>query len=197
MMKCKNVACFCPRSAATVRGLLSCQPQLLQWGSQTALHAPLCHFECVSLSPSLRLPVSLPGFRHRGPRRWWVSQMELKCLVPQLSPMQIALSTESITANSQQSVLFDAFFLFFYHDVMICGPAASLVNVSDMSSHVSLLLFAAGLPTLLHGLLQYLQYSHTVRFSVLLSCCFEATCWVKNTCELHWFCETVQHRQYK
>ena len=91
-----------------------------------------------SLAPSL--PPSLPGFQHRGTRRWWVPQMELKCLVPQLSPMQIALSTDSISENSQQSVLFDAFFLLIScHDVIICGTAAaSLVNVSDSHLLISL-----------------------------------------------------------
>lgn len=92
MMECKNVACICARSAAAVRSLLSCHPQLLQWGLDAALHAPFCHFERVppSLAPSRRL-----SLRHRGSRRWWVSQIELKCLVPQLSSMQIASSTAS------------------------------------------------------------------------------------------------------
>lgn len=111
--------------------------------------------------------------------------MELKCLVPQLSPMQIALSTDSITENSQQAVLFDAFFLFiFCHDVIICGTAASLVNVSDSQLLISLpVCLASGLPPLLHGLLQYLQYPHTVSVFVLLSSCCEVTSVVKkNTC---------------
>lgn len=87
-----------------------------------------------SLPPSLRLPVSLPGLRHRGPRRWWVSQMELKCLVPQLSPMQIALSTESITANSQQSVLFDAFF-FLFLIMMSWSVALLLLSLMFQTRH--------------------------------------------------------------
>ena len=157
----------------------------LQRGLQAALHAPLCHSECLSLAPSVS--PALLGFQHRGTRRWWVPQMELKCLVPQLSAMQIALSTDSISENSQQSVLFDAFFLFIScHDVIICGTAAaSLVNVSDSHLLISLFLslssslclyLAEGLPPLLHGLLQHLQRSHTVSVFVLLSRCREANC---------------------
>lgn len=125
-----------------------------------------------NVSLSLPLSLSLPGVQYRGTLRWWVSQMELKCLVPQLSSMQIALSTDYITENSQQSVLFDAFFPFiFCHDVIVGGAAASLINVSN--SHLLIFLslclyFAAGLPPLLHGLLQYLQYSHTVLYTVFL-----------------------------
>lgn len=162
----------------------------LQRGLQAALHAPLCHSECLSLAPSVSPP--LPGFQHRGTRRRWVPQMELKCLVPQLSAMQIALSSDSISENSQQSVLFDAFFLFIScHDVIICGTAAaSLVNVSDSHLLISLslslssslcLYLAEGLPPLLHGLLQHLQRSHTVSVFVLLSRCREANCLRGNT----------------
>lgn len=120
---------------------------------------------CLSLPPSVS--PSLPGFRHRGPRRWWVSLMELKCLVPQLSPMQIALSTKSITGNSQQSVLFDALFLFLFFITVSLSVALLLLSLMFQTCHLliflsCLLLLAAGLPTLLHGLLQHLQYSHTV-----------------------------------
>lgn len=59
-MRCKNMACFCTRSPAAVRGPLSCQARRLRWGFQTALHAPLCHLKCLSLSLCLRLSVS-PG----------------------------------------------------------------------------------------------------------------------------------------
>lgn len=72
-------------------------------------------FTCTLLSLWMprSLSLSLLCFQCRGTRQWWVSQMELKCLVPQLSPMQIALSTDSITENSLQSVLFDASFSFY------------------------------------------------------------------------------------
>lgn len=151
----------------------------LEGGVQTDVHVP----------PSVTLTASLPrsasasslaGSLCGGTRRWWVPQMELKCLVLQLSPMQIALSTDCIIESSQPSVLFDAFLLFiFCHDVLICGTAASPVNVSDSNPLISLALcryFAPGLPPLLHGLLQHLQYSHTVSVCVSLSSCCETTC---------------------
>lgn len=72
--------------------------------------------------------------------------------------MQIALSTDSNIENSQQSVLFDAFLLFiFCHDVIICGTAASLVNVS--ASHL-LIFFALSI------LLQVYRHSYMASYSI-------------------------------
>lgn len=135
-MKCKNMACFWARSPATVRGLLSCQPQLLQWGVQTALHAPLCHFECLSLSFSLShspcLSVS-PG----------LSTQRHSAMMGFSDGIKMSLPTAVTHANcivyrfyqwEQPAVCFVWRLLpfhFFCPDVIICGTAASLVNISD------------------------------------------------------------------
>lgn len=176
---CKRFLCFVSVSRRGQRSIIMSATASPLGVSDSFTCTPLSLW--ISPSPSPCVSLSLPGFRRRGARRWWVSQMELKCLVPQLSPMQIALSTDSIAENSQQSVLFDAFFLFiFCHDVIICGTAAPLVNVSDSRLLISLsLYFAAGLPSLLRGLLQYLQHSDTVSVFVLLGSCSEATCLLK------------------
>lgn len=90
-----------------------------------------------------------------------------------------------LSQNRQQSVLFDAFFfsifVFFssllllvplpYRNVIICSPAAPLGNASDVPSfHLppspcALFVSPAGLPPLLHGLLQHLQHPHAVSAS--------------------------------
>lgn len=85
--------------------------------------------------------------------------------------------------NRQQSVLFDAFFFFVffsfllllvplpYRNVIICSPAAPLCNASDVPSFhpppspCALFASPAGLPPLLHGLLQHLQHPHAVSAS--------------------------------
>lgn len=58
------MACFYALSSTTVRGLLSCQAQLLRRGVQKALHAPLCHFECLSLCLCVSFSPGLSAQRH-------------------------------------------------------------------------------------------------------------------------------------
>lgn len=163
-MKCKNMACLCARSAAAVRGLLSCQPQLLQRGFQTALHAPLCHFECISLSLSLPPSFSLLV----SPR---LSTLRHSPMMGFLDGIKMSRPTAVTHANcivyrfyhwEQPAVCFVWCFLpfhFFCHDVIIRGSAASLVNVSDSHLLISLSLSV-------FVLLQVYRHSYMASYSI-------------------------------
>lgn len=187
MRKCKITVCFCGRSPAAVRGLLSCQPQFLQRGSETALHAPLCHFECVSLAPALCLPVS-----PRLPAQRPSAMMGFSDGIKMSSPTAVTHANCIVykVYHWEQPAICFAWrpfpFSFFYHSVIICSPAASLVNVSDMSSfNLPLLSFAPGCrftdtPTWPPTASTIFTHGKCCSF------CFETTCQVENICILHW-----------
>lgn len=144
---------FCGRSPAAVRGLLSCQPQFLQRGSETALHAPLCHFECVSLAPSLCLPIS-----PRLPAQRPSAMMGFSDGIKMSSPTAVTHANcivYKVYHWEQPAICFvwrPFPFSFFYRCVIICSPAASLVNVSDMSSfNLPLLSFCSWLQVYRHS----------------------------------------------
>lgn len=155
--------CLCP---ITVRGHYIVNHSFAQrWGGSST--CTLLSLECPSRSPSL----SLPGFQLRHNAMMGFSD-GIEISSHSCHPCKLhCLRILSLTKTSSQ-LLSDAFsFLFLlrcHHGVIIRDTAASLVNLFRQSSfNPSLCLhFSEGLPPLLHGLLQYLQYSHTVRAAV-------------------------------
>lgn len=142
------------------------------WDSFTC--TPLSFWVSLSLPPSPRLSPGLSAERHSA-------MMGFSDGIKMSRPTAVTHANCIVYRVYRCETVSNLFCLtpfFVYGDVIIWGPAASLVNVSDMSSfNLPLLSFsflAAGLPSLLHGLLQYLQYPHAVSVAVLLSCCFEA-----------------------
>lgn len=186
---CKHVAPFLfPITARTQRSIImsAAAPPLRHPDSST------CHHH-LPIPPTPSHPshfrgATPPSFSQasgsQAPGRWWLSQMELNRLVPQLSAMQIALSAESFCAKTGSNLFclmpsfFDfCFFPFFFFScrcliVMSLSAAPLLLSVMPQTCRLFtclplLVLFVspAGLPPLLHGLLQHLQHPHAVSAS--------------------------------
>lgn len=135
---------------------------LLQGRFQAALHVPLCHSECLSLS--LYVSPVLSVQRH-------TAMMGFSDGIKMSSPTAVTHANCIVSRfyHWEQPAVCFVWCLHFIlcHDVIICGTAASLVNVLDSRLLIFLThcLYCAGLPTFLHGLVQHLQYSYTVSLS--------------------------------
>lgn len=146
------MTCFC----FTVRGLLSCQQQLLLWGGvrQLYMHPSVT----VNVSPSSSASRLSRALASQALGWWWVSQMELKCLVPQLSAMQIALSPDSITEKRQQWVFLDASFLFISVSLSKESPLLMLMSQPVISESFLFVCF--------YFLLQVYRHSYMASYTI-------------------------------